>query len=122
MQTLKISAVAAAFALLASGAFAAPSVATSAYRGEAKLATPVSAPSETVISGVTWKCDGDTCVGAAERHTTLDNPVRECKKVAAQMGPLAGYVTRGREVTGGNLKACNTAAAAKAGDSAVAQK
>jgi hypothetical protein len=117
MQSLKISAVAAAFALMASGAFAAPA----AFKAEATLATPVSAPVEAVISGVTWKCDGDRCVGEAERHSSLDNPVRECKKVAAQVGPLAGYVTRGRELTGGGLKACNSVAA-KAGDAAMAQK
>lgn len=117
MQTLKISALTAALALMASGAFAA---APGPFKGEATLAAPVSAPTEAVISGVTWKCDGDKCVGAAERYSSLDNPVRECKKVVAQVGPLSAYTTRGRELTPGNLKACNLAAA-KAGDVAAAK-
>ena len=118
MQTLKISALAAAFAMLASGASAAPGP----FHGEATLAAPVSAPTEAVVSGVTWKCEGDRCVGSAERYTSLDNSMRECKKVAAAIGPLASYAARGREVTGGSLRVCNTAAAAKAGESAAAQK
>jgi hypothetical protein len=119
MQSLKIFGAAAAFAVIASSsAFAAPG----AFRAEATLAAPVSAPSEAVISGVTWKCEGDKCVGAAERYSSLDNPVRECRKVAAVVGPLAGYTTRGRVMTKGNVNACNSVAAAKAGDSAVAQK
>lgn len=119
MQSLKIFGAAAVFAVIASSsAVAAPA----AFHAEATLAAPVSAPREAVISGVTWKCDGDKCVGAAERHASLDNPVRECRKVAAVVGPLAGYVTRGRVLSKGNVNACNTAAAARAGESAVAQK
>ncbi|HEY8571621.1 CC_3452 family protein [Phenylobacterium sp.] len=116
---MKIFGAAAALALLASSsAYAAPA----AFRAQATLAAPVAQPTQAVISGVTWTCEADKCVGAAEHRTSLDNPVRECKKVAAQVGPLASYVTRGREVTGGNLRVCNSAAAAKAGDSALAQK
>jgi hypothetical protein len=39
-----------------------------------------------------------------------------------EVGPLAAYVTRGREVAGGNLKVCNTAAAPQAGAALAAQK
>src|SRR3712207_2346167 len=114
MQSFSMSAAAAAFALLASApAFAEPAV-SAPYRAEATLATPVSAPSETVVAGVTWRCDGDRCAAAAERRTTLDNPVRECRKVAAAVGPLAAYTTRGRELSEINLKVCNVAAAKQA--------
>ena len=111
MQNFRILAAAGALALLASsGAFA-----QDAFRGQAKLATPVSAPIRTTVNGVTWACEGDTCVGEAAHYSTLDNPVRECKRVAASLGALTAYAARGREVTGGGLKACNSEAAPKAG-------
>ena len=112
MQNLRILGAAGALALLASGgAFAQQS----AFHGQAKLATPVSAPSKTTVNGVTWACEGDTCTGEAAHYSTLDNPVRECKRVAASLGALTAYAARGREVTGGGLKACNSEASAKAG-------
>lgn len=119
MQTLKILGTAAAFSLLASGAALAQSA---AFHAEAKLATPVSAPAEATISGVKWTCTADSCVGAADRYASLDNPVKECRKVAAELGPFVAYSSRGRVMSAGNVKACNTAVAAKAGGAVTAQK
>ncbi|MCC7268762.1 MAG: hypothetical protein IT546_15690 [Caulobacteraceae bacterium] len=51
--------------------------------------------------------------------------VKECRKTAAVIGPVKGYTTRGRDLTKGDLRACNTGAAelAKAGEAtAAAQK
>lgn len=118
MQNLRILGAAGALALLASGG----AFAQDAFYGQAKLATPVSAPSKTTVNGVTWACAGDTCTGEAAHYATLDNPVRECKRVAASLGALTAYAARGREVTGGGLKACNSEAAAKpSGAAAVKQ-
>lgn len=118
MQSFRILGATAAFVLCASGAaFAQPA----AFRAEAKLVTPVSAPAASTISGVNWTCSGDSCVGAAERYASLDNPVKECRKVAAELGPLVAYTTHGRVMSAGNLKACNTGAA-KAGAAQTAQK
>ncbi|WP_257816491.1 hypothetical protein [Phenylobacterium sp. J367] len=36
--------------------------------------------------------------------------MRECKKVAAVIGPVASYKSRGRDLTIGQLRACNKAA------------
>jgi hypothetical protein len=109
MHSLKILAASGALALTLSGAAAAQE----AFHGQAKLATPVSAPTKTVVNGVTWSCEGAACTGEAARYSTLDNPVRGCKRVAAELGPLTAFTARGRELTGGDLKACNSAAVAK---------
>lgn len=119
MQKLTLFAAFAATAALAATAAAA---APGAFRAEAKLATAVSAPKDVTINGVAWHCEGDACVGAAERFATLDSPVRECKKVAAELGAFTAYSTRGRELSGGTLKVCNDAVAAKGGESVAAQK
>jgi hypothetical protein len=119
MQKLTLVAAFAATAALAAGSAAA---ATGAFHGEAKLANAVSAPKDVTINGVSWHCEGDTCVGEADRYLSLDLPVRECKRVAAELGAVTAYSSRGREITGGTLKVCNSAAAAKAGDAVAAQK
>ena len=107
MQNFRLlSAIAASAALVSGAAYAA---APSAFRGEATLATP--STKEAVVSGVTWKCEGATCQAFAERHSTLDSQVKECRKVAAALGPLSSYRSRGREMTPGNLNVCNKAAA-----------
>lgn len=113
MHSLKILAAAGALALAVGGAAAAQE----AFHGQAKLATPVAAPTKTVVNGVTWSCEGDACTGEAAHFSTLDNPVRGCKRVAEALGPLAAFSARGRDLVGGDLKACNTAAVAKAGAS-----
>jgi len=111
MHSLKILAAATGALALAFGGAAA---AQEAFHGQAKLATPVAAPSKTVVNGVTWSCDGDACSGEAAHFSSLDNPVRTCKRVAEALGPLSAFNARGRDLTGGDLKACNTAAVAKA--------
>jgi hypothetical protein len=82
-----------------------------AFQGEAKLASPVAAPRAETISGAAWRCDGDTCVGAADRKSNLDGIVRECRKVVAVLGPVAAYKSGARVADQGQLRACNTAAA-----------
>jgi hypothetical protein len=114
MHSLKILTASAALAFAVCGAAAAQE----AFHGQAKLATPVSAPTQTVVNGVTWSCAGDACTGEAAHFSTLDNPVRGCKRVAEALGPLTAFSARGRALSGGDLKACNTAAVAKASGSA----
>ena len=116
MHSLKILAASGALALTVCGAAAAQE----AFRGEAKLAAPVTAPTKTVVNGVTWSCEADACTGEAAHYASLDNPVRGCKRVAEALGPLTAFSARSRAVTGGDLKACNTAAVAKASAAAPA--
>jgi hypothetical protein len=107
MQSFKIMGAIAAGAVFVSGAAFAQ---VPGYKGEAKLLTPATAPHEEVIAGVAWRCDGDQCVGAAARKANLDGLVRECKKVVAVVGPVASYKSGGRELTDGQLRACNKGA------------
>ena len=107
MQNFRCVIAFAAMAVFAAGsAFAqAPG-----YKGEARLINPATAPVEQTISGVAWRCDGDQCQGAASRKANLDGVVRECKKVVAVIGPVASYRSGARELTDGQLRACNKGA------------
>ena len=82
------------------------------YRAEAKLFSGASAPREETIGNASWRCDGDACVGSAARKGNLDGVVRECRKVVAVIGPVAAYKTGARQLTDGELKACNRGAPA----------
>ena len=77
------------------------------FRASAKLATPVSAASSSVIAGVNWTCEADACVGVADKRGGLDSIMKECRKVAGTLGPLASYTSRGRTFSPGNLNVCN---------------
>jgi hypothetical protein len=110
-------AIAAAAVCVSGAAFAAPT----AFRGEATLAKAASAPVDATVSGVAWHCEGDKCVGQAERYSSLDNPVKACRKVAEAVGPLASYSAGGRVLSKGSLNACN-ANAAKGASTETAQK
>jgi hypothetical protein len=83
------------------------------FSGEATLAKAVAAPSEVQIDGVTWRCEGDKCQGRAERRSTLDSQVKECRKVAESLGELKAYTSRGREMTKGSVETCNRLASNK---------
>src|SRR3954451_18379681 len=102
MQTLA-AALAAGTLLFAGSAFAA-----TGYHAAAKLAAPAAQPISAKVADVSWKCDGDACVGEGVR-APLDNPMRECRKVAAAVGPLAAFTTRGLAMDAGDLKSCNVA-------------
>jgi hypothetical protein len=103
---IRLSAIAAGAALVSGAAVAGPAP----FKGEARLVNVSSAPREETIAGVAWRCDGDACVGEARVRPNLDGVVRECRKVVAVVGPVASYRTSGRQLTDGELKACNRAA------------
>lgn len=107
MQNFRMLSAMAAGAVLVSGAAYAQ---TGSYKGSATLASPAAAARDAVIAGASWRCDGDQCVGAAERKGNLDGVVRECKKVVAVIGPVAAYRSGARELTDGQIRACNRAA------------
>jgi len=83
------------------------------FSGEATLAKAVAAPAELQIDGVTWKCEGDKCQGRAERRSTLDSQIKECRKVAESLGELTAYVSRGRPMTKNSVETCNRLATSK---------
>lgn len=107
MQNFRCVTAIAALAVFATGSAFAQ---TAGYQGEARLKAGATAPREAVISGVAWRCDGDQCLGSADRKANLDGLVRECKKVVAVVGPVSSYRSGARELTDGQVRACNKAA------------
>ena len=109
--TLKLSIVCAMG--LGAGAIGAAAGAASAagpYQAEATLAAAVPSASDKDVDGVTWRCEGDKCVGKAERHNSLDSYMKECRKVAAALGKLTRFYSRGRAMSERDLDKCNRAA------------
>lgn len=107
MQNFRcVSAIAAMAVFAAGGAFAQ----TTGYKGEARLANPATAPVQQTIAGVAWRCDGDACQGETARKNNVDGVVRECRKVVAVIGPVASYKSGARELTDGQIRACNRGA------------
>jgi hypothetical protein len=109
MQSFRCVAAIAAVAGLAAGTAYAQTA--EGWRGEARLATPAAAPREAVIAGATWRCEGDECAGSAARKGNLDGLVRECRKVVAVIGPVSSYRSGARELSDGQLRACNRGSA-----------
>jgi hypothetical protein len=107
---LKLSIVC-AMGLGTSAIIPAAAAANGPYRAEATLATPVQSATEKDIDGVTWRCEGDKCFGKAEKRASLDSYMKECRKVAAGLGKLTRFYSRGREMYGSDLKNCNNNAA-----------
>ena len=77
------------------------------YLAQATLATPVKAATETEISGVTWRCEGDQCEGKGDRRGSLDSYMKECRKVAEALGELSAYTSRGRTMSKRDIQNCN---------------
>jgi hypothetical protein len=108
MQSFRLlSAIAAGAALVSGAAMASP---PSAFSGRATLASPATPAKDAVVSGISWRCEGADCTGSAERYSSLDGRMKECKKVAAALGPLAGYTSRGISLSKGDVNICNKAA------------
>ena len=85
-----------------------------AFSGQVKLGNAVATPAEVVVEGVTWRCEGDTCTGWAERRTSLNSFIKDCRKVAEAVGPLAAYSGRGRDATKSEVATCNRLAGKQA--------
>src|SRR5688500_619535 len=83
------------------------SAASPAYTAQATLVTPVSTPSETEVSGVKWRCEGDQCEGKGDRRGSLDSYMKECRKVAEALGELSAYTSRGRSMSKRDIQSCN---------------
>ncbi|MCR5872926.1 hypothetical protein LRS10_01160 [Phenylobacterium sp. J426] len=114
MQSFRtVGAIAAAVlvtGMAAPGAASAQPPLAGEFSGQATLASPAQAPPEATINGVAWRCEGDQCSGYAARRAGVDGLVKECKRVAAVVGPVSSYKSRGRELTAGQVRACNRGA------------
>jgi hypothetical protein len=110
LMTLKLSMVC-AMGLGASAVVATASAAAGPYQAEVTLATAVQSATDKDVDGVAWRCEADKCVGKAERRNSLDSYMKECRKVAAALGKLTRFYSRGREMDASDLETCNRAAA-----------
>jgi hypothetical protein len=91
------------------GVMAIAAAAEPPVQAEASLVRAMPAATNTEIDGVNWYCKGDKCVGMAKRPPP-DTNVRACRKVAAALGQLTAFSSRGRELSKEDLQNCNRAA------------
>jgi hypothetical protein len=80
------------------------------YSGEATLASPVATPSETVIDGITWRCEDTKCVGRSLRAPKSSQTL-ECRKLALAVGQVTAFRSRGRRLSDDAIAECNGAPA-----------
>lgn len=113
---MKKSVVLNAVAFLALGLGATAWAASPSFSGAAVLAKPVATPSDTVVDGVNWHCEGDKCQGKAERRSTIDSQMKECRRVAEVLGSLVEYNSRGRPMSKNAVETCNRLATEKGGE------
>ena len=111
LSTLKLSALCVIGLGAAGMAPAASAASPGPYRAEATLAAAVQSVGDKDVDGVNWRCEGDKCVGTADRRASLDSYMKECRKVAAVLGKLTRFYSRGREMSPRDLDNCNRAAA-----------
>jgi len=68
------------------------------------------ATTDTEIDGVNWRCTGDKCVGTPVGRKAPGSRMDECRKVAAALGRVASFASRGKELTKRDLDTCNRSA------------
>lgn len=83
---------------------------TKAQSGWLTLSAPA-AQDHVVFDGAVWRCKGDTC-----RSTQVKSlpPLRSCKRLARELGPITGFGYRGVTLSDAQLAQCNPAQIAKA--------
>ncbi|MFN3513618.1 MAG: CC_3452 family protein [Phenylobacterium sp.] len=116
MQIHSMSLAACAALILATPA------AAQTYRSEARLAAPAAAPAAVTVSGVSWRCEAEFCIGTAQ-HRTIDSFMKECRRTAEAVGPLASFASRGRAMSPRDVATCNRLAGKTVeAESALAEK
>jgi hypothetical protein len=88
---------------LSTAALAAPMAAEGAIiklQGPAKVASLIQ-------DGAAWRCTGDTCAAPQVKSLPIG---RACRKIVAELGPVAAFTYRGAELDPAGLADCNTAA------------
>ena len=69
----------------------------------ATLASPLAAPRQEILRGVLWTCAGDTCTAARD----VSRDVNVCARLAAKVGPVAGFATPRGAMGSDDLARCN---------------
>jgi hypothetical protein len=102
---------AAAVGLLTMGVLGLTETQAAEYQAEASLERAVPATTDTEIDGVNWRCTAVKCVGTpVGRSRSVGSRVDECKRLAATVGKLASFSSRGKELSKRDLDACNRVA------------
>lgn len=101
---------AAAVGLLSIGVLSLTETHAAEYQAEASLERAVPATTDTEIEGVNWRCTADKCVGTPVGRRSAGSRVDECKRLAAAVGKLASFSSRGKELSKRDLDACNRVA------------
>jgi hypothetical protein len=92
--------------MLLSLMIAVPSYADTKSAGEAVLVTPVSQPSETLIKGVTWRCEANRCV-PTKQVQGVASFIKQCRTVATAVGPLVAFNNGTRYASDSEISTCN---------------
>ena len=61
-------------------------------------------------TAINWRCTGDKCVGTPVGRKSPGSRMDECRKVAAALGKLSSFSSRGKELTKRDLDSCNRGA------------
>jgi hypothetical protein len=102
---------AAALGLFALTLFGSTDIRAADYQAAAALERALPGPTDTEIDGVNWRCTGDKCVAKmVSRRSVTGSRMEECRKVAAALGRLASFASRGKELTKRDLDNCNRSA------------
>lgn len=101
---------AAAFGLFALGMLGLMEARAADYQAAVALERALPATTDTEIDGVNWRCTGDKCVGTPVGRKAPGSRMDECRKVAAALGRVASFASRGKELTKRDLDACNRSA------------
>jgi hypothetical protein len=71
-----------------------------------KLQAPAKVPN-LIQDGAAWRCTGNVCAAPQVKSLPIG---RACRKIAAELGPVASFNYRGAELDAAGLADCNTAA------------
>jgi hypothetical protein len=80
------------------------------YQAEAQLQRAQPATTDTEIDGVNWHCSGAKCVATPVSRRSAGSRMDECKKLAAALGRLSSFSSRGKELSKRDLDNCNRGA------------
>ena len=101
----------AALGLFALSAFGSTEIGAADYQAAASLERALPGATDTEIDGINWHCTGDKCVGTmVGRRSVTGSRIEECRKVAAAIGRLASFSSRGKDLTKRDLDNCNRSA------------
>ncbi|KWV91141.1 hypothetical protein [Erythrobacter sp. YT30] len=79
-----------------------PAIAADGPYYTAVLAQPTD-ENRAVAGGVAWACKGTTCV--ANKGTS--RPIRMCRGLSKELGEVASFTAKGKELEAGKLAKCN---------------